>query len=118
MKPIRRKILNKRVNVFKSGQSISPTGAATGVGETLYENLPMRIVKAKGDDKIKEQGATAQSSYIGLIGCILDNGTLIIIKTGYIIVEGSDKYKVDFVDDEPGGLAGHHQEIYMSILGK
>jgi hypothetical protein len=121
MKPIPLKLLNKRVTIARPSVAIGDTGSTVGASTNLYTNVPIRITKAKGDNDIKEQGAAAQSSYLGFCRCTIIVGeaeVALTIKTGYLIIDGTKKYKVDFVDDEPGGVFDHHKEIYMSILGK
>jgi len=121
MKPIRLKILNKRVTIVSIGNTIGSTGSVSGGDTTVYSNLPIRITKAKGDNNVKDLGISASSNYLGFIQCELTINnvvTTIVIKTGYIVIDGSVRYKVDYVDSAPGGLEGHHQELYMSTLGK
>jgi hypothetical protein len=119
MKQIRLKILNKTVDVEKPGQTISSSGSVGGNRTTIYSNLPIRITKARSDGKgVKDEGTAAYSNYLGLIRYYDDSGNKIIILTGYLIIDGDETYKVEFVDDEPGGLIGHHQELYISIFGK
>jgi hypothetical protein len=121
MNPIPLRILNKVVTIKRTVETIGDTGSNIGIESTVYSNVPMRIVKARGDNKIKDQGASAFSSYIGMCQCTIIISTVetsLTILAGYVVADGSDRYNVDFVDSKPGGVSNHHQEIFMSILGK
>jgi hypothetical protein len=111
------RLLNKQVTIQRTTQTFDSTGDLSGSRANIATLVDMRITRNK---------VSAQAEEINISGDIIgsshqafcDPGVDIAI--GDFVVDGSDKYKVRYVDGNPGGtISGeqlHHMEIFMSLV--
>jgi len=113
MKKISRRLLNKTVVVTKFAQVFNINGDVSNTRAVVDSCVKMRIVNnetSKSEFGITPSGKFATSSHLGFCDCDKD------IDIGYFVEDGTKKYSVDGIDDEPGGVTDHHIEVGMTIV--
>ena len=103
-------LLNKTVIVKRD--TIEVVDSYGDVSTTLASiaSIKMRINRNRGGEKeIRITGKIITSTHKGF--CLPTAN----IRMGDYVIDGTEKYWVDFVDDKPGGVTDHHKEIYMTL---
>lgn len=108
------KLLNRSVTISKftetrnlsSDVSNTPTPVSSGVRMRICSN---RRYGSPGMEQT-EYGIIAASTHEGFCLPGVD------VKIGYTVTDelDGDVYNVNFVDDMPGGIKTHHQEVFMT----
>ena len=104
--------------VIKSrSNSVDNEGTVGSTVSTIYSNVSCRRTRNKHYDSkegsLKEVGFLAKSTHLIFFN-LTHNSLALTIKIGYIITISSKDYYVEFVDDTPGGVENHHQQVYCS----
>lgn len=113
--PISESLLNRRVHVLRLVVSRTITGDQASKRSRWRRNQRIRITRnTKGEGAgISDAGLLVVSTHKGfaLPTTGIEAGDILIdTKTG-------EMYEVKFVDGRPGGVSGHHLEIYMNHAG-
>jgi hypothetical protein len=107
---IRDRLLNKTVTIKRNSPTTDSTGDCSNNEVSIYTEVKCRITtnKPNGNIGLKEVGNLQNSTYIGFI---LPDYT---IKPGDFLYDSTIKYRIDDVNDIPGGLTDHHYELNLS----
>ena len=113
--PIPEAMLNRRVNVLRLVVSRTTTGDQQTKRSSWRRDQKIRICR---NYKAEPSGITNA----GLIVTSTHKGFALPeagIASGDILVDTmtGEMYEVKFVDRRPGGVSGHHTEIYMNHAG-
>lgn len=108
---IKSSLLNKTVNVERITVSPDNTGDISNSRSVSSTAIKMRITRnkqyASNNLSLKEYGAIVTSSHVGFCQVGSD------IEVGDYIIDSTEEYFVNYVDDKPGGTSNHMQ-IYMT----
>lgn len=109
---IRERLLNKLVTVYSISPTVSSSGDVTYSALTTVGQIYVRITDYKPDNiNGKDFGM-----YVSSTNIIFCNPPSINIVPGNYIHDGTDKYKVNYVDKNPGGEMNHHWEILATLV--
>lgn len=108
-------LLDRRVHVLRLVVSRTSTGDQQSKRSSWRRNQKIRICR---NTKAEPSGITSA----GLIVTSTHKGFALPtsgIKSGDILVDrkSGEMYEVKYVDGRPGGVSGHHLEIYMNHAG-
>lgn len=105
-------LLNKTVSIVRYSQTSNTSGDLSNTEQSVETNVLMRITtnKSTNDNRGDTFGRFIASTHLGF--CLVG----VNVQKGYIVVDGTVKYKVDFVDQIPGGKLDSHQQIYMTLV--
>lgn len=108
-------LLDRRVHVLRLVISRTVTGDQATKRSRWRRRQPIRICRnTKADPSgIGDAGFLVSSTHKGF--ALPESG----IEAGDILVDTStgEMYEVKYVDGRPGGVTGHHLEIYMNHAG-
>lgn len=111
MSQIKQSLLNRTVNIYRNISTKSPSGDKQKNEVINIVNLKVRIDTNTIDSKTyndKFGQEVIVSSHIMFCNSDLD------IIDDDIVKEGTDKYIVVFVNKNPGGVIGHHMEVFIN----
>ena len=109
---IKTRLLNKLVTVYAITPYISSSGDIANSGLTYVGQIYVRITDYKPDNiNGKDFGM-----YVSSTNIIFCNPPSINIAPGNYIHDGTSKYKVNYVDKNPGGELDHHWEILATLV--
>lgn len=105
-------LLNKTVKIQSYSNSSNSSGDVSNTLVDVETNVLMRITtnKSIGDNHGDTFGRWIASSHLGF--CLIG----VNVNKGNIVLDGTLKYKVDYVDKIPGGKLDSHQQIYMTLV--
>jgi len=109
---IRQSLLNKLVNIYKFQNTISSTGDVSNAKVAVQYNVKCRITNNRVIDRgniLGVSGIISSSSHV----MFCNVGTL--IEVGYLVLDGTREFRIDFVIKEPGGALNSHYEVYLSL---
>jgi len=113
--PIPESLLDRRVHVLRLVVSRTSTGDQASKRSRWRRNQKIRICRNTKNEPsgITDAGLIVTSTHKGFT--LSTSG----IETGDILVDtmSGEMYEVKFVDGRPGGMSGHHLEIYMNHAG-
>jgi len=105
-------LLNKTVAIKKYQQTNNVSGDLSNTETDVEIGVLMRITtnKSTSDNRGDTFGRFIASTHLGF--CLIG----VNAKKGYIVVDGTNKYKIDYVDPIPGGKLNSHKQIYMTLV--
>ena len=110
------RLLNKRVTIQRRTETFDLTGDLSGGKPNVATLVPMRITR---------NVVSAAASELGISGNIIGSTHMafcnsVDVVMGDFVIDGSDEYKVRYVDENPGGtISGdklYHTRIWMSMV--
>ncbi len=111
------RLLNKQVTIQRRTETFDSTGDLSGGKPNVATLVPMRITRNRISQAQEELGISG--NIIGSTHKAFCNSGVDVI-VGDFVIDGSDEYKIKYVDENPGGtISGeklHHMEIFMSMV--
>ncbi len=110
MSGIKARLLNRTVDIKMFGKTTKNSqGDFTTDEVTVGTDIKMRITtnKDEGDPNVPDN-VISKSSHKGFM-----NIPTFTIEKDYFVVDGSETYKVIYVDKTPGGVMDHHYVLYI-----
>jgi len=108
-------LLNRRVHVLRLVVSITATGDQANKRSKWRRGQKIRICRNTDENPqgLHDAGMILSSSHKGFM--LPTAG----VEKGDILVDtlSGEMYEVLYVDGRPGGLSGHHLEVYMNHAG-
>jgi len=107
--------LPQSVTISEPSSSLDAYGNPDGTLAVINSSVPCRITRNKhyNAEAGSEAGFLSRSTHLIFMNHTYNSITN-TVKTGFQISTGSDIYIVQFVDDAPGGVEDHHQQIYCT----
>ena len=105
-------LLNKTVHIQEYRQVTNSSGDVSNTLVTIDADVKIRITTNKKvtDYSGNSFGIFEASTHLGF--CLIDT----IVVKGNVVLDGSIKYNVDYVDKIPGGKLDSHYQIYMTLV--
>lgn len=110
MSIIPQRLLVSVASVQRASQTATSTGDMSQTLTTVLSNVLIRVTL---NDRMITYGRTGEQGenvVVSHIGFVLP--TSIIVKGDFVTV-GLEQFKVLYVEDNPGGITGHHKELYL-----
>ena len=111
---IKRGLLPERVSIARvPSQAATATGDIATGPQLVDASEPVRITSNKGGATLGIGGVIGTSSHLAFMlptANVQVDDILTSVVTGETII-------VRFADDRPGGVKGHHKQIYMDSYG-
>lgn len=112
--PIKRGLLPERVSIARvPDQAVTATGDIATGPQLTSTSEPIRITSNKGDAVLGVGGVIGTSSHLAFM---LPTANVLVDDILTTQVKG-ETFIVRFVDDRPGGVKGHHKQVYMDAYG-
>lgn len=112
--PIKRGLLPERVSIARiPDQAVTATGDIATGPQLVDTSEPIRITSNKGEATLGIGGVIGTSSHLAFM---LPTANVQVDDILTSVVTG-ETFIVRFVDDRPGGVKGHHKQVYMDAYG-
>jgi hypothetical protein len=113
MSTIPTRLLNKTATQTRRTFVVGDSGAS-GVSETTISSS--LIIRVTLNDRMIDHGRTGEGGQLVVVshvGFVLPSAS--VLKGDFVTVDGI-KYRVQYVEDNPGGLTDHHKELYLEAV--